>query len=211
MKRIQLRLIVLLLISIVAAGCGSSASRILPSVFDETEGRREVIYGHLFIEMPSSATRLGTVEISWSPAVDIPDMPLPQYLSTTVYENDGTYYLTQWTQLDTEKYYFKPLKNEATERWDNKWQSIKFTVPVNTDNQEYVQYIDFLKQQEQSLPESFDVTVYAKRFSGRIIVRVLELTPAEGASARILKFNQLYPVMPYKTVEKSGEQRILAP
>ncbi|WP_139296749.1 hypothetical protein [Halodesulfovibrio marinisediminis] len=178
---------------------------------EDIQERREVVYGHVFIDLPSTYTRLGTVEVAWNPTVRIPDMPLPQYLSTTVYANNGTYYLTQWTQLDTEKYYFKPLEKEATERWGSKWQSLKFTVPVNTDSQEYRQYIDYLKQLEQSLPEAFDVAVYAKRFSGRIIVRVLEFTPAEGASARIYQFNQLYPVVPYKTVEEANAQRILTP
>lgn len=207
MKRRQIGLIVFLLCCVAAAGC----SKMFPSMFGEdamfgedVQERREVVYGHVFIDLPSTFTNLGTVEVTWSPAVSIPDMSLPQHLSTTVYEHDDTYYLTQWTRLGTEKYYFEPLANETTERWGNRWQRTTFTVPVNTDNNEYAQYVEYVRQQDMSLPESFAVTVYAKRFSGRIIVRVLEFIPSEGASALIPQFNQLYPLVPYRTVEETG-------
>ncbi|MEZ0575094.1 hypothetical protein ACAG65_03540 [Halodesulfovibrio aestuarii] len=206
MKRLQRGLFWFLICCAAIVGC----SKMLPSMFgddamfgEDVQERREVVYGYIFINLSSSFTKLGTVEVSWSPAITILGMSLPQYLSTTVYENDGTYYLTQWTQLGTDIYYFEPLANETAERWGNSWQRTSFTVPVNTDNNEYRQYIEYIKQQGQSLPESFAVTVYAKRFSGRIIARVLEFTPSTGASASIPQFNQLYPLVSYETVKKN--------
>lgn len=209
MKRRYIGCIVFFLCCVNALGC----SKMFPSVFgddamfgENVQERREEVYGHVFIDLPSNFSTLGTFEVLWKPVVTIPDMSLPQHLATTVYEDGGTYYLTQWTRLGTEKYYFEPLENETTERWGNKWQRAAFTVPANTANHEYAQYIDYMKQQGETLPEAFAVTVYAKRFSGRIIVRVLELIPSEGASALIPQFNKLYPVVPYKTVDKSEAQ-----
>jgi hypothetical protein len=188
------------------AGC----SKMVPSMFGDdamfgktAQERREVVYGHIFIDLPSKFTILGTLDVGWSPDVTIPDLTLPQKLETKVYDDGSVYYLTQWTRLGTEKYYFEPLENENTERWGNKWQLTAFTVPANTDNPEYVQYMAYMKQQGETLPVAFTVTVYAKRFSGRVIVRVLEMTPSKGASVLIPQFSQLYPVVPFETVDKS--------
>lgn len=207
MKRRYFGLIVFLLCCVSMAGC----SKIFPSVFGDdamfgetAQEQREVVYGHIVIDLPSKFTLLGTLEVLWSPDVTIPDLTLPQKLATKVYEDGGVYYLTQWTRLGTEKYYFEPLENENTDRWGNKWQLTTFTVPAITDNKEYIQYIEYMKQQGETLPEAFAVTVYAKRFSGRVIVRVLELIPAKGGSALIPQFSQLYPVVAFKTVDNSN-------
>lgn len=212
MKRRLFGLIVFLFCCVSMAGC----SKMFPSVFGDdamfgetAQERREVVYGHIFIDLPSKFTLLGTLEVLWSPDVTIPDLTLPQKLETKVYEDGGVYYLTQWTRLGTEKYYFEPLENENTDRWGNKWQLTTFTVPAITDNQEYIQYIEYMKQQGETLPEAFAVTVYAKRFSGRVIVRVLELTPSKGGSALIPQFSQLYPVVAFKTVDDSNSEDTL--
>lgn len=212
MKQRQLGLIVFLLCCVSMAGC----STIFPSVFGDdavfgetAQEQREEVYGHIFINLPSKFTTLGTLEVLWSPDVTIPDLTLPQKLETKVYEDGGVYYLTQWTRLGTEKYYFETLENENTDRWGNKWQLTTFTVPTSTDNQEFVQYIDYMKQQGEKLPEAFAVNVYAKRFSGRVIVRVIELTPSKGGSALIPQFSQLYPVVAFKTVDSSKAEETL--
>lgn len=206
MKRRQLGLIVFLLCCVSMAGC----SKIFPSVFGDdamfgetAQERREVVYGHIFIDLSSKFTLLGTLEVLWSPDVTISDLTLPQKLTTQVYGDGSVYYLTQWTRLGTEKYYFEPLENETTDRWGNKWQLTTFTVPENTDNQEYSQYIEYMKQQGKTMPEAFAVNVYSKRFSGRVIIRVLELTPSKGRSVFIPQFSQLYPVVALQTVDKS--------
>jgi len=191
------------------AGCSGGAwSQILPSLFGEeamfgqTERElREEVYGHISIDLPSTFTNVGTVEVMWSPSIIIPDMEPPLYLVTTVYVDNGVFYMTQWTQLETTKYYFKPLTNESTERWDNEWQVISFAVPSTTANHEYAQYFDYIKMNGLSLSESYNVTVYAKRFSGRIMIRVLEFMPEEiNEDTMITQFNELYPLVSYKTV-----------
>ncbi|OBQ52406.1 hypothetical protein [Halodesulfovibrio spirochaetisodalis] len=205
---IAVRLIVGLF-SLIAAGCSSNVmSTIYPGTFGEevaigqkAEDVRKVVYGHVFIDIPSTYSNLGTVEVAWQPSVPIPDLTVPQYLSTTVYAYNGTYYFTQWTRLGSDKYYFEPLVNEDVERWGTTWQLTTFTVPADTANSEYSQYFNFLQQQDEELSDSFAINVYAKRFSGRVIIRVLELRPATGASVLVPQFPELYPVRTYRTVE----------
>ncbi|MFA9393419.1 MAG: hypothetical protein ACERJ1_01725 [Halodesulfovibrio sp.] len=212
MKQRQLGLIVFLLCCVSMAGC----SKIFPSVFGDdamfgktVQEQREEVYGHIIIDLPTTFTALGTVEVLWSPDVTIPDLTLPQKLETKVYKDGGAYYLTQWTRLGTEKYYFETLKNENTDRWGYKWQLTTFTVPANTDNQEYSQYIKYMKEQGGKLAPAFAVNVYAKRFSGRVIVRVIELTPSKDENTPIPQFSQLYPVVPLQTVDKSEAESTL--
>lgn len=209
-------LVAVLLCCLAMTGCsGNVMSTVLPSAFgedavfgEEAIDLKKVVYGHITIDLPSVYSSLGTVDIAWTPAVSIPDLSLPQYLSTTFYASAGTYFLTQWTRLGTDTFYFKPLSNENVERWGNKWQVTTFTVPVDTMNNEYSQYIAFMKKHNGTLPEAFAVKVYAKRFSGRVIVRVLEFVPSNGASVRIPRFQELYPVTAYSTVEvQTGSTR----
>jgi hypothetical protein len=212
-------LIVALLCCIAMTGCsGNVMSTVLPSAFgedavfgEEAIDLKKVVYGHIAIDLPSGYSSLGTVDVTWTPAVTIPDLSLPQYLSTTFYESDGTYFLTQWTRLDTDKFYFKPLSNETVERWGHKWQVTTFTVPTGTVNSEYAQYIAFMKKNDETLPEAFAVKVYAKRFSGRVIVRVLEFVPSTGGSVLIPQFQELYPITAYSTIGAQAGNTAIVP
>lgn len=214
--KFRIMLLALCLLScVVITGC----STMFPSIFgqdavlgESSDEQRKEVYGHISITLPPTYKALGIATIKWSPDVPIPDLKGPQELTTTGYEYKGTFYLTQWTRLETSKYYFEPLENETTERWGTRWQRTTFTVPSNTDNQEYSQYMFYLREDDGSLPEAYNVTVYAKRFSGRVIVRVLEFVPSTGAgSAFIPRFSQLYPVVPYRTVENPDTQQIIMP
>lgn len=214
----KLRVVIITVSLMICAGI-SGCSTMFPSIFgqdavlgESSDEQRKEVYGHISITLPPEYKALGLATIKWSPDVPIPDLKGPQELTTIGYEYNGTFYLTQWTRLETSKYYFEPLENETTERWGTRWQRTTFTVPSNTDNQEYSQYMFYMRKEDGSLPEAYAVTVYAKRFSGRVIVRVLELVPSTGTgSVFIPRFSQLYPVVPYQTVENPDTQRIITP
>lgn len=207
MKKIFRTSIVFFLIvgSFSLVGC----SKFLPSVYgegalfgDAEKDNREAVYGHIYITLPNDFTMVGgAIKVVWYPVATSPERNKPQYLTSTFYEYDDTFYVTQWTKLDTDKFYFEPLPDEKVRRWGNKWQERKFTVSAKTTNPEYVQYFDYMRRFEKNLSDVFTITVYAKRFSGRVLIRVLEFVPVESIGGKILQFQELYPLVQYKTVK----------
>lgn len=191
------------------AGC----SKFLPSVYGEgavfgraEEENREPVYGHVYIRLPSDFTMVGgPIKVEWKPVAISPERNEPQYLVSTFYEYDDTFYVTQWTKLDTDKFYFEPLPDEKVLRWGTKWQERKFTVSSSTINPEYVQYFDYMRRFEKNLSKVFTITVYAKRFSGRVLIRVLEFVPVDSIGGKILQFQELYPLVKYETVKIPDE------
>ena len=207
MNRIWRTSIALFLIvgSMSFAGC----SKFLPSIYGEgalfgkaAKEDREKIYGHIYIKLPDGFTMIGgPIKVVWRPVALSPELNQPQYLTSTFYEYDDAFYITQWTKLDTDKFYFVPLPDEKVSRWGTKWQERKYTVSSKTTNQEYIQYFDYMRRFEKDLSDVFTITVYAKRFSGRVLIRVLEFVPVKSVGGKILQFQELYPLAKYKTVE----------
>lgn len=198
----------LFLMGVPLGGC----SKFLPSVYGEgavlgqtAEENKEIVYGHIYIALSDDFEMIGgPIRVTWSPEPSVAKLD-KQYLTSTFYEYDNTFYITQWTQLDTDKFYFEPLPDETVQRWGNKWQERKFTVSAATKNPEYAQYFDYMRRYEKHLSDVFTVTVYAKRFSGRVLIRVIEFVPVNGAGGDILQIQELYPLIKYETVEIPNE------
>ncbi|MCG8530887.1 MAG: hypothetical protein MI749_09505 [Desulfovibrionales bacterium] len=212
MKRVSIRVVLsgVCIAMLLAGMCGCKQSMmetVFPSVFGEDavlgetqQERLEPVYGHIAIDLPSSFSLIGSVDIMWAPAMRVEGLVSPQYLSSTFYGHSGVYYVTQWTQLGTDTAYFVALMDETTSRWNREWEERTYVVPSNTANHEYAQYFEYLKQHGKKLAARYRVVVYAKRFSGRVMVRVLEFTPSDESGNPPEMFQHLYPLQPYATV-----------
>lgn len=116
-----------------------------------------------------------------------------QNWNTEIYGNCDNYVIVQKMILNTQFYSFKELKGATAEMWGTGWRKGNYTLSANTADKEYFSYFETIRKEGGDVAPLYDVAIYDKRVTPKVVARVISLTPTNGrGNAAMPSFNDLY-------------------